>query len=319
VTRRRRAGRSALVLAVALIVPATVVLGVTLVSIDEAATVGRAAVRVTVTSSVPPSVPPSVPAGRSLRLFGTGTDDIDRVKIPLGAGTRANVGAGDVTIELWVKGRLADNPATGCSSSDAAWITGHVVVDRDVYGPGDRGDFGLSLLGGRVAWGASLGGAGATACGQANVLDGAWHHVAVTRRAANGRLQVWVDGALDADVTTSPAVGDISYRIGRSTSWPASDPYLVFGAEKHDAGPEYPSFAGWIDDVRISTVIRYTAPFVRPTAPHPVDAATAALYRFDEPGGSTVVDAVGTSPGELRVGGPNAAPIRTADTPFAAP
>lgn len=275
-------------------------------SIDRPATVTEPAVRITAPTT----------SGTSLRFSGTGANDVDRVKIPLDPARPVDVGAGDFTIELWIKGRLGDNPAAGCSTGDAAWITGHVVVDRDVYGDGDRGDFGLSLLGGRVAWGASRGGAGATVCGSRTVLDGEWHHVAVTRAAATGRLQVWVDGQLDGDVSTSPATGDVSYRDGRPTSWPGSDPFLVLGAEKHDAGAQYPSFAGLIDDVRISTVVRYTAAFPRPTAPHPVDSQTAALYRFDESGGPTVVDEMGTSPGELRVGGPAGAPARSTDIPF---
>lgn len=251
-----------------------------------------------------------------MRFFGTGAGDIDRVKIPLGPGRPVNVGVGDFTIELWIKGAVSDNPATGCASGDAAWITGHIVVDRDVYGAGDRGDFGLSLLGGRVAWGVSRGGYGATACGNRDVLDGAWHHVAVTRAVLTGRLDVWVDGTLDARIDTSPAFGDVSYRDGRATGWPTSDPYLVLGAEKHDAGADYPSFDGFVDDVRISTVVRYTVPFDRPVAPHPVDGATAALYRFDDASGTSVADAVGASPGELHRGGPANGPVRVGDSPF---
>lgn len=277
-----------------------------IVSIDRPATVTQPAVRVT--------TPPT--AGTSVRFAGTGTNDVDRIKIPLDPARPVDVGVGDFTIELWIKGDLADNPAAGCSAGDAAWITGHVVVDRDVYGDGDRGDFGLSLLGGRVAWGVSRDSSGATVCGSQMVLDGEWHHLAVTRAAATGRLQVWVDGQLDGEVLTSPATGDVSYRDGRPTSWPDSDPFLVVGAEKHDAGAQYPSFAGLIDDVRISTVIRYTGAFTRPAAPHPVDSHTAALYRFDEPGGTVVVDEVGASPGELRVGGPAGAPTRSPDVPF---
>ena len=80
---------------------------------------------------------------------------------------------------------------------------------------------------------------------------------------------------------------------------------LVFGAEKHGAGSAYPSFDGWLDDVRISTGVRYTAPFARPGAPLVIDATTAALYRFDEGAGTVVGDAGGTSPGSRHVGGPN--------------
>ena len=252
-------------------------------------------------------------AGTALRFGGTGAGGVDRVTIALTSSTTADVGATDFTIELWVRGRRADNPSTTCSPGDAGWIAGHIVVDRDVYGPGDLGDFGMSLAGGRVAWGVSRGAAGATVCAATDVLDGAWHHVAVTRRAADGALAVWVDGRLDASVPASPATGDVSYRVGRSTPWPA-DPYLVLGAEKHDAGPEYPSFRGDIDDLRISTVVRYSAPFSPPKRPHAIDAATAALYRFDEPGGTAVVDAGGTSPGVLRVG--PGGPTRIDETPF---
>lgn len=273
-------------------------------SIDRPATVGVPAER----------VDPPGDAGTSIVFGGTGAGDVDRVKIPIGAGTRVNVGATGFTIELWIKGRRADNTATRCTTGDSGWIDGNIVVDRDVYGPGDRGDFGVSLANGRIAWGASLGGAGATVCGATDVLDGRWHHVAVTRTAANGALAVWVDGRLDASTATSPATGDISYRAGRATSWPASDPYLVFGAEKHDAGPAYPSFTGSIDDVRVSTTVRYTAAFDAPTEPHPLDGATAALYRFDEPSGTTVVDAAGTSDGVMRIGA--SGPTRSSDTPF---
>jgi hypothetical protein len=273
-------------------------------SIDRPATVTRPAERLD---------PPGA-AGTSLVFGGTGSGDVDRVKIPFTAGTRANVGATDFTIELWLRGDRAGNTATRCTTDDAGWIEGNIVVDRDVYGPGDRGDFGLSLASGRVAWGASLGGAGATVCGATDVLDGRWHHVAVTRSAATGALAIWVDGRLDASIPASPATGDVSYRVGRSTSWPASDPYLVLGAEKHDAGPAYPSFAGAIDDLRISTGVRYTSAFGVPSAPHPLDASTAALYRFDEPSGTTVVDAVGTADGELQVGANG--PTRSVDTPF---
>lgn len=273
-------------------------------AIDRPATVGAPAER----------VDPPGDAGTSIVFGGTGSGDVDRVKIPIDAGTGVNVGATGFTIELWIKGRRADNTATRCATGDSGWIDGNIVVDRDVYGAGDRGDFGLSLANGRVAWGASRGGAGATVCGSTDVLDGRWHHVAVTRTAANGALAVWVDGRLDASTPSSPATGDISYRVGRATSWPASDPYLVFGAEKHDAGPAYPSFTGSIDDVRVSTTVRYAAAFDAPTEPHALDGATAALYRFDEPSGTTVVDAAGTSDGVMKIG--TGGPTRSADTPF---
>jgi hypothetical protein len=254
----------------------------------------------------PPAGPPPG-AGSVLRFFGTGSGGIDRVEIPLNGSTKANVGAGDFTIELWIKGTTAENSASGCGTGNDAWIGGNIVVDRDTYNAGDRGDFGISLFDGQVGFGASSGGAGATVCGSRNVLDGSWHHVAVTRDASSGALRIFVDGQPDGTVGSSPATGDISYRVGRSTPYRA-DPLLVIGAEKHDAGSAYPSFSGWVDDLRLSSGLRYTGTFNRPGAPLDADAATLALYRFDEGAGTTAGDEGGTSPGTLKVGGPDNGP-----------
>lgn len=307
--RRRRLGRLSIGLAAATAIGAAVVRAdvATIAHIQQGATANAPAVRLTTT------VPST---NRSLRFFGTGSGGIDRVVVGLSATTPVNVGATDFTIEFWLKGSAANNPAVGCSTANDAWINGHVVIDRDVYGGGDRGDFGVSLLDGRVVFGASKGAAGATVCGATNVLDGVWHHVAVTRRATDGRMQVWVDGAFDGGNSSSPASGNINYRVGRTTSYPA-DPTLVFGAEKHDAGSAYPSFNGWLDDVRVSTGLRYTAVFVRPSAPLAVDATTVALYAFDEGTGTTVGDAKGTSPGSRQVGGANNGPQWSTDVPVA--
>jgi hypothetical protein len=252
-----------------------------------------------------------------LRFFGTGSDQVDRVKIPLNGNTRANIGAGDFTIEVWLRGNQADNePAGSCGTNEAAWITGNIFIDRDVFNSGDFGDFGLSLYDGIVAFGATRGSSGSTICGGSDVLDGAWHHIAVTRQASNGRLQLYVDGRLDAQAATSGATGDISYRVGRGTNYPDSDPFLVLAAEKHDAGSGFPSFNGFLDELRLSTTIRYNGNFTRPTGPFTPDADTAALYHFDEGAGTTLGDQIGTSNGQLNVGGDDNGPQWTTDDPF---
>ena len=69
-----------------------------------------------------------------------------------------------------------------CDTNDG-WISGNILFDRDIYGAGAHGDFGVSLTGGRVAFGVSAGSAGNTICGATDVADGAWHHVAVTRQS----------------------------------------------------------------------------------------------------------------------------------------
>jgi len=294
----------------------TAVVWADITAIDEPASATEVAVRLTTTTAAATTTTLPLPANRSLRFFGTGSGDVDRVKVPISATTAVNVGAGDFTIEFWIKGTLADNPNGVCNTGNDAWINGHVAIDRDVYGGGDYGDYGISLMNGRVAFGASSGGSGATVCGSTNVLDGAWHNVAVTRAVANGKMVVFVDGAIDGQNSSSAADGDLSYRVGRSTPYPA-DPFLVFGAEKHDAGSAYPSFDGWLDEVRVSTTIRYTGAFTRPTARLTVDGATAALYHFDEGAGLAVGDAAGTSPGQRRVHSGSGGPLWSTDVPFA--
>jgi hypothetical protein len=268
---------------------------------------------------IQPAKPPHTPGpnpgpgARALRFFGTGSGQVDRVKIPLNGNTKANIGAGDFTIEVWLRGSQADNdPAGSCGTGEAAWITGNIFIDRDVFGGGDFGDFGLSLYNGRVAFGATRDSSGATICGNRNVLDGAWHHIAVTRQASNGRLQLYVDGQLDAQVASSGATGNISYRVGRGTAYPDSDPFLVLAAEKHDAGSGFPSFNGSLDELRLSTTIRYNGNFARPGGPFTPDASTAALYHFNEGTGATLHDAVGTSHGRINAGGPSGGPHWTA-------
>jgi hypothetical protein len=57
-----------------------------------------------------------------------------------------------------------------------------------------------------------------------------------------------------------------------------SDPFIVLGAEEHDAGAQFPSFSGWLDERRFSTALRYGgAGFTPPSAPFAADASTAAL------------------------------------------
>jgi hypothetical protein len=263
--------------------------------------------------------------GFALRFYGHGVaaPDLDRVKIGIDPQVPADVG-GDFTLEFWMKADLGANAGTATCNQNDGWITGNILFDRDIFGGGDYGDYGLSLSNGRIAFGIHNGSTGTTRCGATNVADGVWHHIAVTRQQSTGQLRIYVDGQLDNAQTGGPT-GEVSYRDGRATSYPNSDPYLVIGAEKHDAGAAYPSYSGWLDEVRLSNTLRYTSNFTRPSAPFTSDASTLALYHFDEgPVGActgTVLDssgaAGGPSNGVCRYGGTApAGPVYVADTPF---
>jgi hypothetical protein len=275
------------------------------------------------TGSINPPGPPPAALNFSLRFFGTGTGDIDRVKIPLrnanGTPRLVNVGATDFTLEFWIKGAKADNPTAACTTGSIGkdtWATGAVVIDRDVLGDGDFGDYGVAVFGGRLAFGVTRSSGGQTVCGQRDVLDGSWHHVAFTRQRATGEMRIFVDGAQDATVLDPTASGDVSYNPAHLN--PATnDPFLVLGAEKHDLANTL-SFNGLIDELRLSIGLRYMGTFAPPTAALAADGNTAALYHFDEASGTDIVDASNgnASPGVLNPAGSGAPSHRSTDTPF---
>jgi hypothetical protein len=253
----------------------------------------------------------------SLRFYGHGNSGIDRVLVQVDPPTAADVGL-NFTLEFWLRALPGENNGRASCGVKDGWITGNILFDRDIWGAGDYGDWGISLSQGRIAVGITRFNSGTTLCGRSKVDDGVWHHVAITRRASDGLIRIFVDGSLDRQ-GYGPK-GDISYRDGRATSHPA-DPYLVIGAEKHDAGVEYPSFSGWLDEVRLSTVIRYSGRFYPPSQPFEPDSTTAFLFHFDESASGacsgSVIDAAQHVNGICYYGG-NApeGPVYTADTPF---
>lgn len=273
-------------------------------------------------SPTPTATPTAPPAGssRSLRFYGNGVNapGKDRVEIRIDGPARpADVGADDFTLEFWMKAVLSENNnGHVCGTASDDWINGHIVVDRDIYGNGDYGDYGISLASGRIAFGVHNGSSGFTLCGTTNVADGQWHHIAVQRCRSDGYLWLFVDGQLQAQADGPN--GDISYRDGRGGA--PKDPFLVLGAEKHDAGAAYPSYRGFMDELRLSNVLRYFGNFTRPSGPFVPDASTVALYHFDEAGGATITDSSGAvggpSSGMMQVGGNPSGPVRSTDTPW---
>lgn len=248
-----------------------------------------------------------------LRFFGNGTNDIDRVKIPLDNPHRSiDVGL-SFTIEFQLKANLSDNPlgSSATQGSNDDWTLGHIIIDRDIFGNGDYGDYGISLVNGRVAFGVNNGNESFTIISNNQVTDGTWHHIAVTRNHVTGQLSIFIDGVLDKSVTTS-VTGDISYRDGRQTNWP-NDPFLVIGAEKHDYdNTTYPSFNGMIDELRFSDIVRYSSNYT-PLLRFECDSHTVALYHFDEGQGTTVYEhcnqATNLLNGTIHYGGNPAGPV----------
>lgn len=271
----------------------------------------------------------------SLRFYGNGVNapDQDRAKILIdevannNPGPPADIGATHFTIEFWMKANAADNDAEAVMcGNNINWIYGNIIFDRDRYNQNLK--FGISIAGGFVVFGTSVS-SDFTICSSVSVLDNTWHHVAVQRNFSSGQMTIYIDGQLRADGTGSS--GDISYpdngipcqNCCNGNPCNFSDPYIVLGAEKHDAGVDYPSYNGYVDELRLSNIIRYTSNFTPPATPFTSDINTMALYHFDEGSGTVINDVSGAgggpSQGFLSVGGNPSGPIWSTETPFTMP
>jgi hypothetical protein len=108
------------------------------------------------------------------------------------------------TIACWVK-----TTATGGGNQ---WWAGKGLVDGEVQGAKD--DLGLALVTSDAGFG--LGNPDTTLLSTSAVNDGQWHHVAATRNAVTGQMQLFVDGVMQAATIgpTGPKAAPPSLRIG---------------------------------------------------------------------------------------------------------
>lgn len=261
---------------------------------------------------------------RSLRFFGNGHEfpGKDRVKVALQGEAPINV-SDDFTIEFWLKCGAAENTGNVSAADHGdGWITGNVLIDRDVYGNADPGDFGISIGSAPglpsqfrvLAFGVNRKGSGLTILGKTNIADDKWHHIALTRDGKTGAMSIFIDG--QNDVSGPGPTGNIGYEPRRSSSYPDSDPYFVIGAEKHDGGQAYPSFNGYMDELRVSNTVRYSSAFTKPSGTFKADDQTVALFHFDEGEGAKVKDETSGNDGLVFSGGDPAGPVWMEDSPF---
>jgi hypothetical protein len=102
-----------------------------------------------------------------------------------------------------------------------------------------------------------------------------WHHVAWTYDLASSRL--YLDGVPIGEQAASSAVLE-------------TDAPVRIGALMSGTGEIFGHTPGRIDEVHVSTVVRYPGPFV-PVRRHEPDASTALLLHLDEGEGDEVIDA----------------------------
>jgi hypothetical protein len=149
-----------------------------------------------------------------------------------------NFGAGDFTVELWLKtasssgGPCVVSQATGGGAAATSWglFLGYASsTSIDVY------------LSNGSSYFASTGGG--------NVTDNAWHHVAFSRSGSSGKL--FLDGV------------QVGSTLSLSTTALGNGTAPIYVASQ---GGSYP-ITGYIDDLRITKgYARYTATFTPPTS-----------------------------------------------------
>lgn len=230
--------------------------------------------------------PPVGTAVGSLTFTGDNTGDDGRAKINRdgGAGNPINIGAGDFTVEMWLRPTMDNTAVAQATGNTDDWTISNIFFDGDVFGT--QNSFGFALADGRPMFGVQDAGVERELVAtSADLRDGSSHHVSFMRDESAGNLYIHVDGTLYT--TTGPA-GDISLPNGHSSAWP-NDNYLVMGTEKHDLGVPY---YGEISELRISSTLRYSTAgsLTVPTAALTVDGDTIALYHFGEGSGTTVGD-----------------------------
>jgi Concanavalin A-like lectin/glucanases superfamily/Dockerin type I domain len=262
----------------------------------------------------------------SLQYFGNPDAGVDRVRLPVDNPLNPNqeppvdgIGSDDFTIDFWLRALPGDNPAGSVAcGANANWSQGNIVLDRRRSGQGR--EYGVSLANGRVVFGVTGSpGASLTLCGTTNVADGEWHHASLQRNrwagvSPDGFLWLFVDGRLEAS-GAGPG-GEVDYPNSVTPVAPV-DPYLFLGGDKYGTGL---SFKGWIDELRVSNILRTRLDFTPPTGPYTADTNTSALFHFDEGVGNLLYDTSGFGAGPssgLRLpGGSPSGPAWSGVNPF---
>jgi hypothetical protein len=190
----------------------------------------------------------------------------------------------DFTIGFWIK----TNKTGGViSTMNRQWQNGHALIDADAAG-GDN-DWGISLANGKILFGVGqTSGSDFTAESSIVISDNKWHHIAVTRNATTGAMDIYIDGNKDTgtiiyqwngstlSTTSSVIIGAINttfFRIAQSTSSSLS------------------LFNGQLDEIKIfdkdrsSTQIAYDMSSTNPT-----DANLIAYWDFEEGTGQGAID-----------------------------
>lgn len=200
--------------------------------------------------------------------FGTGSALLDGNSDYLEVDDHADFAfAGDFTIELWA--RFAARPAGGAKFTlYNQLVDGSHFLDFRVYESATKFYVRAWLWDGSEKFDFS---------GEISLAADTWYHFALVRDGS--AFTAYQDGVSKGTDTTAAAMPDLAHSV-----------FLGCNA----AGPgDY--FNGWFDEIRVSSVARYTAPFTPSAVPFVPDANTVLLLHCDGADESTTfTDAAAT-------------------------
>ncbi|MGA2784852.1 MAG: LamG-like jellyroll fold domain-containing protein [Candidatus Bathyarchaeia archaeon] len=181
---------------------------------------------------------------------------------------------GDLTVEAWINPFLTSEVMKGKIHNQRPSLDGMNMILVYVGDPGFNGCGFLIHYNGSNMYVEGLLGGVEVLDSTVTVTNGNWYHLALVQSSGNWTFYVNGIGYAFGNISSNGLnIGD-SLNIGNGTS----------GTQ---------GFSGTIDEVRISTVARYSSNFTPPGAPFVTDANTWSLYHFDEGTGDTTADASG--------------------------
>jgi hypothetical protein len=197
--------------------------------------------------------------------------------MPVPTATNTPVPSSNFALAFAGNDQLRGNAVPGLTGSQTVefWVRPDTTgQDAVLVATGDSNGWSLELNGGRPTWW-MLNAANSWQSVQhpTALAANTWSHVALSYNATNGSAQLFVNGAPGPQTT----VGALT--IGPSLFVGGLNPYGFL--------------AGQIDELRFSSGVRYSTTFTPPSAAFTLDAATLALFSFNEGSGQTAADRSG--------------------------
>ena len=226
------------------------------------------------------------PAGGAVSLDNTGYDFV-RIPDDVSLQFEEDAGVGpSFTIEGWFYART--------SATDQ-----HLIAKRDYNDGGNSTNYVLRFEDGKLFFFYyTASGLQAVMATGTSFESNAWNHVAATYDGTDKRVRMFVNGVevpgYDkggyATTATPPYMADHPV----ASMGAASPAPLSIGAAYDSGEPDltFFPFYGYVDEVRVSKVVRYSSNFIPSTTPFVADSNTVLLLHFDQSLGLTSPDSV---------------------------